>query len=135
MLHLAVVLTHLLQLALAAHFLRESNFLLLGLTLVVLVALWSHRRWALILNQLQLLAGAAIWLDSAGQVLQTRLEAGEPYPRMLTVLADLTVVSVLVAALWLVPHVRSGWIAAAPSSTPPSTSADGEDLERQARKG
>lgn len=106
----ATILTHLLQIALAAHFLREGNFFLVLLTLVVLVTLWSRQLWAVVLNQIALAGGAVIWVGTAGQVLEKRLDAGRPYARMLAILLTVAALAVATAVLWAVPRIRRTWL-------------------------
>ena len=120
MLRAALLLTHLCNLALAAHFLRESSFLLMALTLAITACLWSRARWAVVLNQLTLATGAVMWLGTAGQVLVKRLDQGRPYVRMLWILATVAVLALVTAALWLVPIVHRTWTRTTRLPAPPA---------------
>lgn len=110
MLRLTLVLTVLCNTALAAHFLREGAWLLVGVCFVSTASLWSHRAWAVLLNQLALLGGALMWVATAGQVLDRRLAEGRPYVRMLWILGAVAALSLATALLWALPRVRHAWL-------------------------
>lgn len=112
MTRLTVILTALCNLALAGHFLRDGTMVGVVLCLAVTVTLWSRRQWAVLLNALTLLAGAPLWLATAGQILAKREAAGQPYQRMLVILGCVAALSAATGLLWAWPKVRSGWVRA-----------------------
>ena len=116
MLRLAVTLTTLCNIAVAAHFLRDSNFLGVALALIGLGLLWTHRAWALWLNQALLGGGALLWLSTAGEVLSKRVAEGRPYVRMLAILCTVALISAMTALLWAWPKVRRVWLRLPPAA-------------------
>lgn len=110
MTRLTVTLTVLCNLALAGHFLRDSTLVGVVFCLAVTGALWSHRQWAVALNALTLLAGAPLWLATAGQILAKREAEGRPYGRMLVILGCVAALSAATGLLWAWPKVRKAWV-------------------------
>lgn len=73
--------------ALAAHFLRNGHLIFTAAGLAVVVFLLVVRRpWAVRYAQTVLLLGTLEWSRSAGALLNERLNAGEPYGRMLLIM-------------------------------------------------
>jgi hypothetical protein len=116
MIRLTVGLTLVCNLALAGHFLRDGTLVGVVLTLAATVALWSHQKWAVLLNMVTLGAGSLMWLSTAGQILARRQAEGKPYQRMLAILASVAAVSLLTAVLWAVPKVRHAWLRPTPAA-------------------
>jgi hypothetical protein len=74
-------------LMLAAHFLRTGQMILAMLCLIVPLTLFVRRVWALRLVQLFLLLGAAEWLRTLIVLFQERQAQGEPWLRLVIILA------------------------------------------------
>jgi hypothetical protein len=74
-------------LMLAAHFLRTGPMILAMLCLIIPLTLFVHRVWALRLVQLFLLLGAAEWLRTLIVLFQDRQAQGEPWLRLVIILA------------------------------------------------
>jgi hypothetical protein len=72
---------------LAAHFLRTGQMILAMLCLIVPLTLFVRRVWALRLVQLFLLLGAAEWLRTLIVLFQERQAQGEPWLRLVIILA------------------------------------------------
>ncbi len=73
-------------LVLAAHFLRTGPTILALLCLIVPLALFVRRMWALRLVQLFLLLGAAEWLRTLIVLVRDRQAQGEPWLRLVIIL-------------------------------------------------
>lgn len=73
-------------LVLAAHFLRTGPMIFVILCLIVPMALFVRRIWALRLVQLFLLLGAAEWVRTLIVLVQDRQVQGEPWLRLAIIL-------------------------------------------------
>ena len=73
-------------LVLAAHFLRTGPIILAMLCLIVPLALFIRRMWALRLVQLFLLLGAAEWVRTLIVLVRDRQVQGEPWLRLVIIL-------------------------------------------------
>ena len=80
-------------LALAAHFLRASQAGLAMVCLLMPLLLVSGRRWVKNVLQLFLMLGALIWVHTALELMETRLQQGLPWQRMLLILGGLSLLS------------------------------------------
>ena len=90
---LVIVAFHLL----AAHFLREGQMLLMVITLLAPLLLLIKKRWARLILQGLLYAGAVLWLYTAYTIVQERLAAQGPWARMLVILAAVAAITVAAA--------------------------------------
>jgi len=82
----------------AAHFLREDNLILTALCLLTPVLFIIRRRWSLLVLQYLAYASAAIWLDTAWEIVVARQLSGEPWLRAAIIL-------IVVAAICLIAGI------------------------------
>lgn len=94
---LAITLSVVALLVLAAHFLRADNrfFMLLSLALIATLAL--RRPWVRRVLQVALAFGAVEWLRVAYDRCEMRQLHGEPWVRMAVILGSVAVVTALAA--------------------------------------
>jgi glucose-6-phosphate-specific signal transduction histidine kinase len=94
-LHLLPALLSLL--VLGAHFLRAGNLLLLGVALGLMAILLVRRWWAARAVQVALLLGMAEWARTLVELAGARARAGEPYARLVAILAGVALATGLSA--------------------------------------
>ncbi|MCC6679639.1 MAG: hypothetical protein IT445_01945 [Phycisphaeraceae bacterium] len=101
---MAVVLAFLL---LGAHFLRGGHVMVVALLLAApIVGMLVRRRWMRRLLQVLLVLGAGVWLLTANAIYGSRLEAGEPYGRMLIIMFAVATFTLFAAAVVPMPGER-----------------------------
>lgn len=88
-------------LVLAAHFLRAGRPLATASLVMLPILFFVRTRWAVLASRGILLAGAAVWVVTAGRLARARLAAGEPYARMAVILG--AVAAFTAVAAWLLP--------------------------------
>jgi hypothetical protein len=76
------------SLALAAHFYRNEQILLMFVFCALPVLLALRQRWATSLVQVILFAGALEWVRTLLQIAAVRQDKGEPWHRMAVILAS-----------------------------------------------
>lgn len=79
------------SLILGAHFLRGGSTILVAVCVLFPLLLLIKKRWVLQLLQGFALVGALIWASAAYVLVQSRLEAGAPWMRMLLILGGVAV--------------------------------------------
>ena len=67
---------------LAAHFLRQSEFVLLLLCVLTPLLFLIKKRWSLFALQMLMYLGVIIWATTTVQIVQQRLSSGEPWIRL-----------------------------------------------------
>jgi len=97
---LALTLSTLSMLVLAAHFLRRGDLLTCLTTLVVLgLLLFKRRRWVLRANQVALVLAAVLWSFTTNGLVRQRLAEGGPAGRLVVIMGSVIVVNVVAAML------------------------------------
>jgi hypothetical protein len=91
---------------LAAHFSRHEIPILMVLSLLAPLLLFVKRPWVPRLLQLLLVLGALEWLRTAAVLAARRIDAGEPWLRMVLILAAVALVTSGAAALLQPTRVR-----------------------------
>lgn len=86
-------------LLLAAHFLRSGDFLAAIACLLAPLLLLVRERWSLIVLQVLAYVGAGLWLITTLEILQERLKLGLPWVRLVTILAAVTLFTVVAGLL------------------------------------
>jgi hypothetical protein len=99
---------------LAAHFSRHDIPVLMVLALLAPFLLFGRRPWVARLLQLLLALGALEWVRTAAVLAARRIDAGEPWLRMVLILAAVALVTGSAAALLRSPHVRARFEASRP---------------------
>jgi len=89
----------LLSLLLAAHFFRQGSGLLTAACLLVPLLFAWRRPWSLVVLQLWAYLGAAIWIVTAGRLVQERLAAGAPWTKAAAILGAVAVLTAVSGAL------------------------------------
>ena len=93
-------------LLLGAHFLRTGNMIVVALCVVVGIAAFipvPAIRWAV---RILLALGALEWLMTAGELLRFRMATGEPWIRMIAIMAAVALFTAF--ASWFLPaHAKS----------------------------
>lgn len=87
-------------LLLGAHFLRQSEFVLLLLCVLTPLLFLIKKRWSLFTLQMLMYLGAIIWVNATLQIVQERLSSGEPWARLVIILGAVILFTV-VAGLML----------------------------------
>ncbi len=93
-------------LVLGAHFLRGQNMVMFGLVAGLLVLLAVPRRWAARLVQVALVLGAVEWTLTLIRLASWRAQAGQPYLRMVAILAAVAVLTGLSALVFRTERLR-----------------------------
>ena len=105
-------------LLLAAHFLRESNFLVVVGLLALLPVLAWRARWVAVLARCTLWLGALVWLFTLVRLAAFRLRLGEPWLRMALILGGVAAFTALSALVFSAPILRAWY------RVPPRACAD-----------
>ncbi|KPK09522.1 MAG: hypothetical protein AMS20_00350 [Gemmatimonas sp. SG8_28] len=92
---------------LAAHFSRHEIPVLVALSLLAPFLLFAKRPWVPRLLQLLLVLGALEWVRTAAVLAARRIDAGEPWLRMVLILAAVALLTSGAAALLQPTRVRS----------------------------
>jgi hypothetical protein len=91
---------------LAAHFLRFYAFGVVGLCLLLPLLLLVRRRWAARIMQLVLLLGALVWGRAGYVFAHQRMQAGEPWTRLVIIIGGVTLYTLVAAVLFETPPLR-----------------------------
>lgn len=92
------------SLLLAAHFLRTGNMLLVTGAAALPLLMLVPSRYARYALQALLLLGAAEWIRTSIALAEFRIQLGEPWARMVAILATVTLFTIVSALL--VPRRR-----------------------------
>jgi len=103
---LALVVVVLSALLLAAHFLRDAQFLGVAFSLGTPMVLLARRAWAVRVTQAFLVVAAGVWAFTAAGTVQQRLDAGRPWIRLLAILGAVTLLALAGALLLQARSVR-----------------------------
>ena len=93
-------------LVLAAHFLRGGALFAVVLLIAIIPLLGLRRSWVRRVFQLILGLGALEWLRTLLALRAVRMAMGQPYQRMVLILAGVALFTALSAALFELPRVR-----------------------------
>ena len=96
---LRVVLPLLALLLLAAHFYRAGAWPVAVVAIALIALLGVGRPWAARVLQVALVAGTVDWLHTAWVLVSRRMDAGQPYARLLVILG--AVAALTAAAAWV----------------------------------
>lgn len=91
---------------LAAHFLRAGSLLLTFVCLVLPFTMLSRRVWSLYATRGMLGLGVLVWLGTMAARVMSRLEYGQPFLRLASILGAVTAFNALALALLLPRSVR-----------------------------
>ncbi|MHB8668764.1 MAG: hypothetical protein ACYC7B_14755 [Burkholderiales bacterium] len=86
-------------LLLGAHFLRESHFAMVALCLATPLLFFWRKRRSLMLLQFLAYCAAGTWIGVALQVVQLRLQWGQPWAVAATILGTVTLFTLLAGLL------------------------------------
>jgi hypothetical protein len=103
---LALTLVILSALLLGAHFLRSAQYVWVAASLLTPALLLTRRAWAVRIVQAGLLVAAGVWGMTAADTVAQRLEAGEPWIRLVVILGAVALVAVAGAGLLQARGVR-----------------------------
>ena len=92
------------SLLLAAHFFRGAHSGAAALCVVAAGLSFVRRPWIAAGLRLGLVAGSVLWVLTAWRIAQSRMEAGNPYVRMLVILG--AVAAFTAWSAWLLPSGR-----------------------------
>jgi peptidoglycan/LPS O-acetylase OafA/YrhL len=108
-------------LALAAHFLRSGNLLMVVAALALIGCLAARRPWVPRLSQAALALGAIVWIVTAALLAKERIRMGEPYIRMVVILGGVAILCAGSALLFETALLRRRYrrVADAGSVAPP----------------
>ncbi len=84
---------------LAAHFLRQSEFVLMLLCILTPLLLLIRKRWSLFALQLLMYLGAVVWLTTTVQFVQERILLGEPWIRLVIILGAVILFTIVTGLL------------------------------------
>jgi len=101
-------------LLLVAHFLRSAGVLAIGLTIALMVLLFSRKSWAPRVLQIGLVLGALEWLRTLLLLVQTRQAMGQPYERLAIILGSVALFTALSALAFEWRVVRAHYRGTAP---------------------
>jgi hypothetical protein len=118
---LALTLSTLSLLVLAAHYLREGNMLVtLALIVVAGMLLFRRRRWVVRVVQAVLGLGAIVWGVTLSESAQARVAEGGDPRRLVVILGSVIAVNVLAALLLGTKTVIGRYGSGAPEAPPPA---------------
>lgn len=103
LLYLPIVLS---LVVLGAHFLRYGNAVGVSGSLLVIALLFVRQPWAARLTQVVLLLGALEWLRTLYELAQLRAALGQPFTRMVLILAIVAAVTFCSAFLFQLPALK-----------------------------
>lgn len=95
---------------LAAHFYRAQAWIPFGATIALLPLLFIRAPWAARVLQAALVAGALEWVRTAAALVALRQSTGQPYTRLVLILATVALATGLCALLfqWAPLRARFG---------------------------
>ncbi len=85
---------------LAAHFMRDGNFYLVFVSLLLPALLFVRKPWAARVIQVALLLGVLEWAHTVYDLVQMRSSQGQPYGRMLAILGAVAAMTFCSALLF-----------------------------------
>jgi len=88
-------------LLLAAHFYRASAIVPAAFCVAALALVFFRRHAVVLALRLGLAAGSVVWIVTAWRIFRTRMNAGEPYIRMLAILGAVALFTAIAA--WVLP--------------------------------
>ncbi len=110
-------------LVLAAHFLRSANYLAV-LGLLALIPLLAVRRpWVALVARATLWLGAGTWLYVGALLTVQRLRLGEPYLRMVLILAGVALFTALSSFVFSSRRLRRRYASGASAAAAPAPAA------------
>lgn len=119
----ALTLATLSMLVLAAHFLRDGDWIT-TLCMLVCVAMlhFQRQRWVARLTQVLLALGACVWIGTAMETYQRRVAEGGDPRRLVLILGAVSLVDVVAAILLGAPAVLARYPSgsAKPKADPPA---------------
>ena len=98
------------MLVLGAHYFRGANYLATAVCLLVPVLFFLRRPWTVLASRVVLAAACVAWIVTAVRLAEARRAFGEPYARMVLILAGVAAFTAA-AALLLPDAERRGDIA------------------------
>ena len=84
---------------LGAHFYRVGNILLVALCLAAPLLFFWRKRWSLVLLQLMTYGAAAIWLEVAIRLVESRRQIGQPWTAAAIILGVVALYTLLAGLL------------------------------------
>jgi uncharacterized membrane protein YkvI len=87
-------------LVLAAHFLRGEWMILSVVSLILPILLLVPRLWSARVMQLALFLGAMEWMRTLGQLVEIRMQLGQPWTRMAIILGTVALFTALSALVF-----------------------------------
>jgi len=90
-----IVLFVIAALLLAAHFMREGNYIFMMLCLAVPLFFLFKKRWVLIFLQLAAYVGGLTWIMITVDFVRERMYLGEPWRRLVMILGPVAVVTIV----------------------------------------
>jgi hypothetical protein len=94
---------------LGAHFLRELNYLLAVVCILMPLLLLIKKRWGLLLLQVFTYAGGVIWVDTIITIARRRITYGEPWSRMAVILGAVALFTVFSGLLLNSQRVKKNY--------------------------
>lgn len=94
------------SIAMGAHFLRWSMVPMFSLGLAMPFLLLVERVWSVRIVQGWLTFGAVMWVSTTSDILSRRLLRGEPWLRMVLILAGVALFTLVAAALLEAPALK-----------------------------
>lgn len=92
---LQIVLIVISALLIAAHYLRQGEYLLVAGCLLFPLFLLVKRQWALVLVQVCAYIAAALWVHVAMQIIRERIAMGRPYRAVIVILGSVSLFTIL----------------------------------------
>ena len=89
------------SLLIAAHFLHAGSLGLVWLCLFFPVVLFSSERWAACIVQICLVAASLVWLSTLYNLVQQRMDAGQPWMRLSLIIGAVAVFTGVSACVFL----------------------------------
>ncbi len=93
------------MLLVAAHFLRNGNYLLVAICLALPLLLLIKRRWSLRLVQGALLIAAGVWVQTLSVIARQRIASGRPWGAAAVILLSVAAYTLFTAWLFNKPGV------------------------------
>jgi len=94
-------------LLLAAHFLRESNLVMLGICCGIPWVLLIKDRRSLLIAQIAIYAGVLVWVNTTLRIYRQRVLLGLPWQRAILILGGVTVLTAIAGMLLHSPTLKA----------------------------
>jgi VIT1/CCC1 family predicted Fe2+/Mn2+ transporter len=104
------------MLVLGAHYFRGASYLATAACLLAPVLFFLRRPWSVVVSRVVLLAACVVWIVTALRLAEARRAFGEPYLRMVLILAG--VAAFTAAAALLLPDAERRGEVAPPGGLP-----------------